>query len=192
VLCIVAIAAVVYAAGLGNAPQAASMANVGTPGAEGPAGSGGLPVGRAPDISNLTPREQFARLNDRVMQAAESGDTTTVINFWPMAEGAYQRLPAADRDTDARYHMATLQLMIGNIPATLALADTIEAESPNNLIGSYLRGIVAEVEGDSTKARAARAAFVSNYDAEIAKPRQEYIDHRPLLEQFKQRSGPTP
>lgn len=191
VLCIIAIAAVVYAAGLGKVPQAASMGNVGTPGAEGaaPTSGGGLPVGRAPDISNLTPREQFARLNDRVMTAAESGDTTTVINFWPMAQGAYQNLSAADRDTDARYHMATLQLMIGDIPSTLALADTIQAESANNLIGWYLRGIVAEVQGDSTRARAARSAFAEHYAAEIIKPRQEYIDHRPLLEQYKQRAG---
>ena len=37
---------------------------------------------------------------------------------------------------------------------------------------------------------AARAAFRKHYDAEIAKKRDEYEAHRPLLENFKTTPGP--
>ncbi|MEO8139861.1 MAG: zinc ribbon domain-containing protein, partial [Gemmatimonadota bacterium] len=44
-------------------------------------GSGGTP----PDISNMSPRERFDRLFNRIMRAAEQGDEATVTNFAPMA-----------------------------------------------------------------------------------------------------------
>lgn len=176
----IAIAAVVYAAGQRGGPPAPSMANAGNS-----AAGAGLPAGRAPDISNLTPREQFARLNDRVMAAAEAGDSTTVINFWPMAAGAYENLLPGDRDIDARYHMATLHLLVGQFPATLALADTIMSESPDNLMAWYLRGVVAEFQGDSAAMRAAQAAYASAFDAEMAKGNDEYVHHADMLRQYR-------
>jgi hypothetical protein len=174
----VAIAAVVYAAGQRGAPSAPTMPNAGN-------ATGGLPAGPAPDISNMTPREQFARLNDRVMAAAESGDSTTVITFWPMAAGAYDNLLPGDRDVDARYHMATLHLLVGQFPPTLALADTILAESPGNLMGWYLRGVVAEFQGDSATMRAAREEFRKGFDAELAKGHDEYVHHADMLRQYR-------
>lgn len=183
-LSVVASAGVIYAAiGRDGLP-----AGGGAPAAQpAPPAAGGL--GPAPDISNLTPREQFARLNDRVMSAAEAGDTTTVITFWPMAYGAYQQLLPGDRDVDARYHMATLFLLVGQFPEVLALADTIFTEAPDNLMGWYLRALVAEFQGDSTRARDARAAFLRHYPAQIAEPRGEYLDHRDLLDAFRASAG---
>ncbi len=153
------------------------------------AAPGGTALGPAPDISNLTPREQFARLNDRVMAAAETRDTSTVISFWPMAYGAYEQLLPGDRDVDARYHMATLYLLVGQFPEVLALADTIVTEAPENLMAWYLRALVAEYQGDSTRAREAQAAFNRLYPAQIDLPRGEYIDHREVLESFRARPG---
>lgn len=182
-LSIIAAAGVVYSAigrdGLpaGGGPPAAQSA---------PAGGG---LGPAPDISNLTPREQFARLNDRVMAAAEAGDTSTVITFWPMAYGAYEQLLPGDRDVDARYHMATLYLIVGQFPQVLALADTIMTEAPDNLMAWYLRTIVHEFEGDGAKAREARESFNRLFPTQIEQPRGEYIDHRDLLDAFRARPG---
>jgi len=186
-LSIVAAAGVIYAAigrdGLpaGGGPPVQTQAASGTP-----AGGG---LGRAPDISGLTPREQFARLNDRVMAAAESGDTSTVISFWPMAYGAYEQLLPGDRDVDARYHMATLYLIVGQFPQVLALADTIMTEAPDNLMAWYLRSLVYEYNNEDAKAREARAAFDRLFPTQIEQPRGEYIDHRDLLDAFRARAG---
>jgi hypothetical protein len=180
VLCFVAIAAVVYSAGKRGGTAPPSMANAGN--------STGVPqasLGPAPDISNMTPREQFARLNDRVMAAAETGDSTTVINFWPMAAGAYENLLPGDRDIDARYHMATLHLLVGQFPPALALADTIMTESTENQMGWYVRGIVAEFQGDSALMRTARASYVRVYDAEMGKGNDEYVHHADMLRQYR-------
>lgn len=184
-LSIIAAAGVIYAAiGRDGLP---SGGPIGTPPAL--AAASAAAAGRAPDISGMTPREQFARLNDRVMAAAESGDTATVINFWPMAFGAYQQLTPDARDIDARYHMATLHLLVGQFESVLALTDTIMTESPDNLMGWYLRSIVADYQADSTRARKARSAFDRLYPTEIAQPRGEYIDHRDVLEAFSSRPG---
>ncbi len=186
-LSFITIAGVVYAAGARNRAAAPDMANSGNEAAGG--AQSALPAGPAPDISQMTPREQFTRLDDRIMKAAGTGDTTTVITFWPMAAGAYQNLPDSDRDADIRYHMATLHLLIGQFPQTLALADTILAQSPGDLLGYYLRAIVADFQADSTRAREARRQFNQHYDAEMAKSRPEYLDHAPMLKSFRDGSG---
>ena len=178
-LCFAAIAGVVYSAGKRGEVAPPSMANAGNATGTAPAA-----LGPAPDISNMTPREQFARLNDRVMAAAEAGDSTTVITFWPMAAGAYENLLPGDRDIDARYHMATLHLLVGQFPAALALADTIMTESPDNLLGWYVRGVIAEFQADTARLTSSRQAFTRAYPAEIATGRDEYVHHTDMLRQY--------
>ena len=63
----------------------------------------------------MTPRERFDRLFNRIMQAAEQGDSVEVERFTPMALGAYQQLDS--RDADARYHAAVLHLQVGDFAA---------------------------------------------------------------------------
>lgn len=184
VLCFVAIAAVVYSAGKRGEVAPPSMANAGNA-----TGSAPAALGPAPDISNMTPREQFARLNDRIMAAAEVGDSTTVITFWPMAAGAYENLLPGDRDVDARYHMATLHLLIGQFPPALALADTIMIESPDNLLGWYVRGVIAEFQGDTGRMTTARQAFARVFETELAKGNDEYVHHADMLRQYLAASG---
>lgn len=185
-LSVVAIAAVVYAAGRRTDAGPLDMSG----------GAGRAPagqeLGRAPDISNLSPRERFARLNDRVMAAAESGDTSTVISFWPMAYGAYEQLPPGDRDVDTRYHMATLYLLVGQFPQVTALADTIMTEAPGNLMAWYLRAVVAEFQNDSTALRTARQGFLERFDAEIGTGRDEYVHHADMLRDYRIVAGGQP
>lgn len=181
VLCFLAVATVLYSASKRGQAAAPSMANAGNAtGAATPPAA----LGPAPDISNMTPREQFARLNDRVMAAAEAGDSSTVITFWPMAAGAYENLLPGDRDIDARYHMATLQLMIGQFPAAHALADTIMTESPDNLLGWYIRGVIAEYQANAADLATARQAFASVFEREMATGRDEYVHHADMLRQY--------
>jgi hypothetical protein len=176
-------------------PAAASpdMANAGNsapgtvPGAGAPDAGGALPTGRAPDISNLSPAERFLRLNNRVMDAAARADSATVVNFTPMALGAYSQLDSVTNDE--RYHAAVLHAQVGQIPAAEALTDTMLLRSPGYLLAYALRGEIAEFQGDSTALRKAYADFRAHYDAETAARRPEYADHANVIAEFRKKAG---
>jgi hypothetical protein len=187
---VITIAAVAYFATRRAEPGVPAMANAGNalPGAA--VAPGAAPSGvPAPDISNMTPKEQYTRLVARITRAQQSGDSATVINFTPMALGAYANLPSGDRDIDARFHAAVLEARVGMLENARSLADTIMQASPDNLLGYYVRAMVAGFAGDSAKAQAARAAFRAHYDAELKKTRPEYDLNRPLLEQYRKGEG---
>jgi hypothetical protein len=136
-----------------------------------------------PDLSTMSTRERFDRLYRRVMEAAESGDTTTVARFAPMAFAAYSQLDSVD--ADARYHAAVLQLHIaGDSIAALRLADSILATSPHHLFGFLIRGTEAQLVGDQRSLRLAQADFLAAWDAEQKAARPEYRDHQAMLQQF--------
>jgi hypothetical protein len=175
-----------------RAPAAPDMANAGAQSAQerpgqpqgdgGPAGAPGSP----PDISQMTPRERFDRLFNRVMQAAEQGDTAQVQRFTPMALGAYAQLDSVN--ADARYHAAVLRLQVGDVAGAEALADTLLARSPGHLFGYIVRGTAAEFRGDTAGGRRAGREFLSHYDAERRADRIEYREHEPAIEDFKKKA----
>jgi len=167
-------------------PAAPDMANVGNAGV---AGTVAPLSGRAPDISNMSPREQFDRLFNRIFDAAGRGDTSTVLQFAPMGLGAYAQLDSAD--ADARFHAAMIHLLVGQYPAALALADTIEARAPGHLLGYVIRGEAADRENDTAALTRAYTDFLSHYDAELRSGRQEYGEHRPSLDDFRTRARAT-
>src|SRR5690349_14720528 len=157
--------------GRGGAPAAAEGV------ASGPAQAA------APDISNMSPRERFDRLYERIMRASSSGDAATVQQFSPMAISAYGMLDSVD--IDARYDVAVIKLHMGDIAGTTALADTIVKKAPTHLFGYMLRATVARFGGDSVGAKAARAAFLRNYAAESRRARPEYAKHQSAIDTFK-------
>ena len=165
-------------------PAVPDMANAGNsaPGQQIDAG-GGLPTGPAPDISNLTPGERFLRLNNRVMEAAARGDTSTVVNFSPMAIAAYGQLDSVDNDL--RYHAAVLNAQLGRVAEALALTDTMLVQVPGYLLAYVVRGDIAEFQNDTARLARARADFLAAWDREIAARRVEYADHRDVLDQFR-------
>lgn len=130
----------------------------------------------------MTPREQFDRLYNRVMTAAEQGDTTTVASFSPMALQAYNNLEVVD--ADARYHAAMLRLHSGDVTAARQLADSILLEYPDHLFGFVLRAAVARFSGDTEQLSNARSGFLAVWEKEIGGTRQEYQDHRTMLDEF--------
>lgn len=153
-----------------TAPPAASPAN-------------GAANGTPPDISNMTPRERFNRLYQRVITAAQTGDQATVERFTPMAVQAYAMLDQVD--ADARYHLAMLHLHVGNLAAAQALADTLQKKEPNHLFGYVIGAAVARWNKDD-KARAAMLRrFVDRYDAETRKGLPEYAEHQSTLAELK-------
>jgi hypothetical protein len=190
VLCLVLVGVILFKV-VREAPQpvAPDMANAGA--ASGPAttadGAGGA-AGAAPDISRMSPRERFDRLFNRIMSAAEQGDSGQVARFTPMALGAYAQLDSVD--VDARYHAAVLRIQSGDLAGALALADTIQADAPGHLFGYLIRGGAAEARGDRAALAGAERDFLAHYDAEMQAQRVEYLEHRAALDEFKRQADP--
>ncbi len=143
---------------------------------------GGGGNGAPPDISNMSPRERFDRLYNRVMQASESGDTAQASQFLPMAMQAYADLPAPD--ADARYHSAMLRLHTGDLAGARALADTILANDPTHLFGFMIEGALAQFARNDAALARAYQGFNAAYDKEIAAGRPEYRDHQTAVDRF--------
>ena len=159
------------------------MANAGT------STSGGAPAGgQPPDLSQMTPRERFLRLHDRIMSAAEQGDSATVTRFSPMALAAYGMLDTID--VDARYHAGAIHLRLGEVAAARALADTIGRDAPDNLLGALLLAEAAQVSGDSTAFNRAKQSFLAHFDAQIKLKRPEYTEHGDMLNELRKQFTP--
>ncbi len=154
----------------------------GAPRPAGPAAS--APSVAEPDLSSLSPRDQFAELADRVETAMESNDSVSIVRYFPMAEAAYARLTSSERDVDAHFHIGLLRARIGHFGSADAQIDTIVAAAPTHLFADYLRAIIADFRGDTAAAGRARAAFRQHYPAEMARNRPEYRLHRTMLDNF--------
>jgi len=186
VLCVLLVTGIAYqVSSAAPEPAAPDMANAGV--STGTPSNRTAPGGPAPDISAMTPRERFDRLFNRIMQASERRDSAEVERFTPMALGAYQQLDSAD--ADARYHAAVLQIQVGNFAAARALADTILAQSPPHLFGYVVRGEVAKLQRDSVLLEQAQRQFLTHYAVEKAARRVEYLEHEPVIEEFKREAG---
>ncbi|MDX1488147.1 MAG: hypothetical protein R3268_08110, partial [Acidiferrobacterales bacterium] len=72
-----------------------------------------VPADQPADLSSMTPRQAADRLFNRIMAAAERGDTAEALQFVPMALQAYDRLGTLDND--ARYHVALIHMTAGDI-----------------------------------------------------------------------------
>lgn len=141
---------------------------------------------RAPDISAMSPRERFDRLFERVIRAAEGGDSVTAQQFVPMALGAYAMLDSVD--SDLRFHAALIDLAAGSFGAALARADTILAGSPGHLFAYVIRGEAADRQNRAEALSQSYRDFLAHYDAEIRTGRPEYTEHRPILDDFRTRA----
>ncbi len=139
-----------------------------------------------PDISNMSPRERFDRLYERVMRASSGGDAATLQRFAPMAIQAYGMLDSVD--VDARYDVAVIKLHVGDIAGAKALADSMIRADRTHLFGYMIRFTVGRFGGDSASAKSAAAAFLANYEAEVRKGRPEYEKHKTALENFKRQA----
>ncbi|HUL69343.1 MAG TPA: zinc ribbon domain-containing protein [Gemmatimonadales bacterium] len=155
-----------------------------------PFAGGGSPGGAPPDISQMTPRERFDRLYNRIMRSAESGDDAGVAQFTPMALQAYGMLDSID--ADARYHAAMLRMHTGDVSGAEALADTILLKQPGHLLGYVLLGTAARFQKDSKALARNYTAFLSHYDAEIKAKRPEYTEHARSIEDFKKAAEQAP
>ena len=134
------------------------------------------PMVRAPDISQLTPRERADRLFDRIMALHERGRSDSVQFFAQMAIPAYQMLQPLD--LDARYDMGRIAEVAGVADFARAQADTILRAEPNHLLGLVLAIRAARLAGDESAAVAFERRLIAAEPAERRRNRDEYTRHR--------------
>ena len=131
---------------------------------------------RAPDISNLSPRERADRLYDRVMRLSSEGKTDSVQFFAPMALSVYQTL--GPLDADLRYDFGRVAEVAGAVEIARAQADSILTSDSTHLLGLVLGVRVAQLRGDSVAARAFARRLLAAEPAESAKKLPEYQRHQ--------------
>lgn len=141
------------------------------------------PAAAPPDLSALSPRQRFDRLFQRVIGAAQAGDQATVEQFTPMAVAAYGQLDSID--VDARYHLAMLQLHVGNLTGAQAQADSIRRIAPDHLFGYVIGAAVARWTGKTAVRDLMYREFRSRYEREVAGRRAEYSEHQAMLAEVK-------
>jgi len=161
------------------------------------AAAGGTPTGGTStgmpsleDLASMTPRQAADRLFERAMREHEGGDFDRAAFFLDMGLKAYVAVPPADIDTDARFHMGLMQLLLGDsTSARLTGADILEQEA-DNLLGLILSARVADFAGQSERALEFRARLKAAVDGAGGIPsRQEYDSHRPMIERELEGAG---
>ncbi len=148
-----------------------------------PAAQPERPAEALPDLSAMSPAERFERLYKRIITAAQSGDQATVTQFTPMALAAFGMLDSVT--VDARYHLAMLQLHVGDLASAQAQADSIKRQEPRHLFGYVIGAAVARWNNNDRARESEYREFLKRYDAEIATGRPEYLEHRAMLEEVK-------
>ena len=143
--------------------------------ADGSVGADGGGAIRAPDISNMSPRERADRLYDRVMRLNEEGKSDSVDFFAPMVMSAYQMLGALD--LDQHYDLGRVGEVTGAAPLARAEADTILRADPTHLLGLALAARVATDAHQDAAARSYYRRLVAAEKTERAKNLPEYARH---------------
>ena len=138
--------------------------------------------GPAPDISNMTPREQAGRLYDRIMRYVEEGKKDSAQFFAPMALSSFEML-GSELDLDARYDYGRVASETGNFDIAAAQADTILKQAPTHLLGLALAARTATQRGDAAAAARSWKAFLAAKDSEMKKNLPEYQAHASDIEQ---------
>jgi hypothetical protein len=152
------------------------MVQSGPPAAPAATGPGGGPLaGAAPDISGMTPRQQADALFNRVMAAAERGDSTEAGAFIPMAIAAHDR--ARPLDHDGLYHLAVLNQTAGNLEAAVSTAEEILADEPNHVLALGVAAQASIELGKTTEAEAYYERLIEAYPQEQQRPLPEYEGH---------------
>jgi hypothetical protein len=158
-------------------PQASLGEGPGAGGPVGPfaGGGAGAPGGRAPDLSQMSPRDIADRLFDRIMRLSGEGKADSVGFFAEMALQNYGQMPSLD--ADLRYDMGRVAEVAGKEEVARAQADSILREQPNHLLGLVLAGKAAMMRGDPGALAGFNRRLVAAAPAERAKNLEEYQRH---------------
>ena len=171
-------------ASLGEGPPAPGGPFAG--GAAGPA-AGAPGTGRAPDLSQLTPRDIADRLFDRIMRLSGEGKADSVGFFAEMALQNYAQMPSLD--ADLRYDMGRVAEVAGKADVASAQADSILAQQPNHLLGLVLAVKAATMRGDAAALAGFNKRLVAANATERGKPLEEYQRHAADIDAALRQAG---
>ena len=141
-----------------------------------PPAAGGTEPGRAPDISNLSPRERADKLYDRMMRLSSEGKTDSLQFFAPMALAVYQSV--GPMDADLRYDFGRVAEVAGAVEIARAQADTILANDSTHLLGLVLAIRAAQLRNDAAAAAGFRRRLIAAEPTETPKQLPEYQRHQ--------------
>lgn len=141
----------------------------------------------APDISNMSGREQASRLFDRIMRLAEdrerdstsfasAGKDDSLQLFAQMGIQAHMLLEP--RDAGVRFDMGRIAEVAGAPRLARIQADSILAGSHTHLLGLLLAAKSSRALGDTAAARAFERRLLAAAPAEQRRALPEYQSHR--------------
>lgn len=145
-------------------------------------GGGGAEAGSMGGLS-ADMRTNADRLFNRIMMAAEQGNQAEVDQFMPMAIQAYGMVE--DLDGDGLYHLAMLHLTAGSFDQAMETARRILTDDPAHLLGLAVAAEAAAGAGDTAAAAGYWERYLEAYDTEAGKPLPEYVDHQPMLTEYR-------
>jgi tetratricopeptide (TPR) repeat protein len=142
----------------------------------------------APGVQNMGGftgdiRTDADRLFNRVMAAAEEGRQAEVDQFMPMAIQAYEMVPALD--DDGLFHLAILYQTAGDYDQARATSEQILQDAPDHILALGVAGSAAAAADDDAAATAYFRRLLDGYQAEAGRLRPEYVDHQPMLEEYR-------
>lgn len=129
------------------------------------------------------PRAAGDQLFNRVMETAAQGDTAGARFFIPMALQSYEM--AAPLDADAFYHVGLLHLVNADPEAARSTAELVLTSSPNHLLLLIVAANAEAAMGNDAAARTFYQRFLDHYEEEIGRSLQEYLDHSPILPEYR-------
>ncbi|MBI3791126.1 MAG: hypothetical protein HY275_09645 [Gemmatimonadetes bacterium] len=139
--------------------------------------------GRPPDISSMSPKDAADRLFDRVMRLKEEGKLDSIRFFAPMALTATASVQPAD--ADVRFHLGAIALATQDTAMAgmaRAQADTILAGRGTHLLGLILGAQASALTGNRTAQKQFEQRLVAASAKELALPLDEYLQHRPVID----------
>jgi tetratricopeptide (TPR) repeat protein len=137
----------------------------------------------AVDLSSMSAREMADRLFNRVMSAAEAGDSAEGARFLSKAITSYEM--ARPLDADGLYHLALLHQTSGDHEAALAAAREVLDNTPDHLLNLSAAAEAAAEIGDAQAAAAYYEHLLEVFDAEVAADRAEYRIHSIMISRLR-------
>jgi hypothetical protein len=132
-----------------------------------------------------SPRTVADQLFNRAMMAHETGQTQQAAALMPEAIAAYQGLEPLD--ADGLFHLALLQLAVGNEGGARASADRILATAPNHLLGLAAAAQASE-QSAPNEAKGLWQRYLDVYDEQQGRA-PEYGHHQQMFPMLSNRAS---
>lgn len=149
--------------------------------------SAGMPS--AAELAAMPPRVAADRLFERAMTEREGGDSVRAAFFARMGLQAYDRVPEAEMDDDARFHVGLLHLASGNLEAARSVARGLLEPEPDHLLGLVLAARIADAAGEPAAASEYRDRLRDGLAAGVSPEEPPYTAHAALIRQEAAAAG---